>query len=276
MLLIKVIGEGTICVYVCVHAWCFEPEEGKWARIRSSIIVVILGERVEEKRRESWVLVFIVGAYHPGNALCKMCKNSLEQQLQLKASFSTHLTCWKLQAVPPSPSLTGEEDGSVEWALQLGCARNGRQWIQIPVIAEKGGSAPPFACAKWVKGSGWDEVWHHCKCYCLAICPRGHLFCLWKKCWHNRFGAGLWNNGLMVHWSVATAKWFEVLIFSIFLLIQFLHSADWLGAISKCSMPCVPPQGASHYSGFLEFNLRANCFTAWHCSICDGFGFSPL
>lgn len=139
--------------------------------------------------------------------LCVKCvRIPWSSNYNLKASFSTYLTCWKSQAVPPSPSLTGEEDGSVEWALQLGCARNGRQWIQIPVTCREKWISPPVLLCKVGKGQwvGWGVT--PFKCYCLAICPRGHLFCLWKKCWHNLFGAGLWNNGLMVHWSIATAK----------------------------------------------------------------------
>lgn len=47
--------------------------------------------------------------------LCVKCvRIPWSSNYNLKASFSTYLTCGKLQAVPPFPSLPGEEDDSVE------------------------------------------------------------------------------------------------------------------------------------------------------------------
>lgn len=76
------------------------------------------------------------------------------------------------------------------------------------------------------------------------------------------FGTGLWNNGLMGHWSLAVAKFFN---FSSFLQDFPLNSVSPLSGLvvrvpfQSASFLVYPPQGASlHNSGFLDFNLRAD------------------
>lgn len=94
-------------------------------------------------------------------------------------------------------------------------------------------------------------------------------------CWH--WIVERWPNGALKR-SYCKMVWIFHLSFSIFLLIQFLHSADWLvGCHFKVLHALCTLHREPHtiIQGFWNLTSGPTALLLG-TSICDGFGFSPL
>lgn len=143
-------------------SWCCEPEEGKQARIMSSRIVGVLGGQDRGKKNGIPISSSsgeIVGACYPGNALHKMCKNSLEQQLQVKSLFFhppylVEVASSESSAPFPFPAWWRGWECRVSTVVGVGMGGSG--FKSLSLAEERGSASPVLLCQvgkrQWV---GW-------------------------------------------------------------------------------------------------------------------------